>query len=144
MAGLSLYVYWEAIDANGAVHSGGSRSAPAEISGDGLVKHQTIQLADASQETLWDSDDPISSFEFFAIKSTQELKLELTIDRGGEVGSEEVVLVVPANCWFTLPSDDALANYSGTLSGGTEDVLDEIVVRNESGSDANIEYIIFD
>lgn len=141
---LSVYDYWECPDANGVMHSAGSRSAPQETSVNGLVEHRTIQLATATSLTLWTSAGAITSFEFFWIKSTQALKLELTVDRGGEVGSEEIVLLIPANKAFRLSSDDALANYSGTLSGGTSDVVDEIICRNESGSTANIEYAIID
>ena len=68
--------------------------------------------------------------------------MELTVDRGGEVGSEELVVLVEANTPFRLIYDDALANYSGTLSGGTADVIDEIVCRNESGETAIIERAI--
>lgn len=144
MASLSIIDYWECYDANGVFHSGGSRSAPQETTVNGLVDHRTVQLATATSLTLWTSAEPITSFEFFWIKSTQALRLELTVDRGGEVGSEEVVLLIPANKSFRLPVDDALANYAGTLSAGDADVIDEIVVRNESGSTANIEYAIID
>ena len=142
MPTLKRYVYWECPDVNGNVHSGGSRSEPIETSVDGYLDHNTVSLATDTSLTLWNSDEAITNFDYFYIKSTQQLKLELTVDRGGTNGLEELVILLPANKPFELPTDDALANYSGTLSGGTTDVIDEIVVRNESGSTASIDYAV--
>lgn len=131
---------WKAFELVGGTRpaSGGSLSQPTELTVDGLVDDDVIQLATASQVTLWNSGEAITNFDYFYIESDKDLKLELTIDRGAEVGSEEVVLLLEADTPFDLIYDDALANYSGTLSGGTADVIDEIVVRNESGSTATI------
>ena len=134
--------YLEVQDVNGVVHSVGSRSAMIEQTVDGYVEKKTVSLATATSLTLWTSAGALTNFDAFWIKSTQALKVELTVDRGGEVGSEEIVFVIPANKPFRLPTDDALANYSGTLSGGTADVVDEVVIRNESGSTAYVEYLI--
>lgn len=136
------YVYAEVTDAAGNHHQIGSRTAPSETSVDGYVEHKTVSLATATSLTLWTSAEAITNFDKLYLISDQALKIELTVDTGGEVGSEEIVLVHPANEMFRLASDDALANYSGTLSGGTADVVDEIVIRNESGSTASIEYLL--
>jgi hypothetical protein len=141
VATLRYYAYWE-VDLNGAKLTGGSRAAPVEYTvtqNDG----NTQVLATATSDTLWTSANTPTDFDFFYIKSTQALKLELTVDRAGDNGSQEIVLLVPANTPFVLPMNDALANYSGTLSGGTADVIDEIVCRNESGSDATITWALF-
>ena len=142
MPTLRYFDYAEVQDVNGQVHSVGSRVAPIEETVDGYVDHKTVALATAASLTVFISSGALSNFDFFWLKSTQALKIELTVDRGGEVGLEELVHVQPANKPFRLPTDDALANYLGTLSGGTADVIDEIVVRNESGSTAYIEYLV--
>ena len=142
MPNVKDYSYGEVTDASGVIHRWGSRSAPDEISVTGTVDHNTVQLATATSLTLWNSGEAITDFDYFWMKANVQLKLELTVDRGADVGLEELVILVPANKSFKLPTDDALANYSGTLSGGTSDVIDEIVVRNESGSTATIEYVV--
>lgn len=135
---------WKAFELLGGVKpaSGGSLAKPIELEVTGTVDHDVIQLATATSLTIWNSAEAITNFDYFYIKSDQDLKLELTVDRGGEVGSEELVLLLESNTPFDLIYDDALANYSGTLSGGTADVIDEIVIRNESGTTANIERCI--
>lgn len=142
MAILEYYCYWKVRGADGSTHEGGSRSAPTEISCDGYVDHDTVLLATATSLTVWNSGEAITTFDFFYLRADQNLKVEITCDRGGEVGLEEFVFVLPAGRPLVLPDDTALALYSGTLSGGTSDVIDEIVVRNESGSDAIIERAI--
>lgn len=138
MATLRRWVYWELV---GGVKpaSGGSLANPVETTVDGLIDGpDAIQLATATSLTVWNSAEALTTFDFFYLQSDQALKIEITCDRGGEVGSEEFVFVHPANTPFILNDDTALANYSGTLSGGTSDVIDEIVIRNESGTTANI------
>lgn len=142
MASVREYLAIEVTDAQGVVRRMGSRSAAVEASVDGLVDHAVLQLATATSLTLWNSAESITTFDRFWLIADQDLKIELTVDRGNEVGTEELVFVHPANIPFRLADDTALANYSGTLSGGTSDLIDEIVVRNESGSTATIERMI--
>lgn len=141
MATLKRWTYWE-IDLPDQKYHGGSRSAPIETTVDGLILPGKVQLATATNLTVWNSSEAVTTFDFFWLESDQALKIEITCDRGAEVGLEEFVFVHPANTPFVLNDDTALANYSGTLSGGTSDVIDEIVVRNESGSTANIKYVV--
>lgn len=142
MPTLRIYDYWELTDANGAPHHGGSRSEPVDVEIDGYIDDDVISLATAYQVTLWNSAEAITEFDFFWLVSDQDLKLELTVDRGADNGLEELVVIVAAGTPFRLIYNDALANYSGTLSAGTADVIDEIVVRNESGSTASIRRVI--
>ena len=136
------YLYAEVTDALGNKHSIGSLSSPVETSVDGVVERRTVTLATATSLLIWNSAEAITNFDKLYLLSDTALKIELTVDRGGEVGSEELVLVWPANDIFKLGTDDALALYTGTLSGGTQDVIDEIYVRNESGAAATIEYML--
>lgn len=135
---------WNAWQVVGGVNpdEGGSLSNPVETTVDGLIEHKVVQLATATSLTLWDSSEAITTFDFVRIDCDQALKIELTVDRGGEVGSEEIVFVQPANVPFILNDDTALANYSGTLSGGTADVVDSLEIRNESGTTANVEFVL--
>lgn len=142
MTALREWMCLEVTDVTGRVHRVGSRSAPVETTVAGKVEHRTDTLATATSLTIWSSADAITDFDKFWLKADQALKIEVTVDRGADNGLEELVFVHPANEWFRLADNAALANYSGTLSGGTADVIDEIVVRNESGSDANLEYLI--
>ena len=142
MAVLRVYDAWDCTDANGAPHNGGSRSAPVEITVDGYVDDATVSLATATSLTLWNSAEAITTFDFFWLVADQDLKIEITCDRGGEVGLEEFVFVHPAYKPFRLLDDAALALYSGTLSAGTLDTIDEVVVRNESGTTATIRRVI--
>ena len=142
MPALKRYLYWE-LELPGRKLSGGSRSSPVETDVGGYaLTGEDVQLATSTALTIWTSANAVADFDFFYLLSDQDLKIEVTCDRGGEVGSEEFVFIHPANVPFVLQSDDALALYSGTLSGGTEDVVDEIVVRNESGSTASIDYAL--
>jgi len=142
MASYREWMAAEIVDAYGVTHEIGSRANPIETTIAGQVEHKTLSLATATSLTLWNSDESITNFDKLWLKSDQALKIELTVDKGGEVGSEEIVFVHPSGQWFRLASDDALALYTGTLSGGTADVIDEVVIRNESGTTANIEYAL--
>ena len=141
MAVLRVWSAFE-LESNGVVHRGGSKSAPVEVTVDAVVSDQQFTLATATSQTVWTSASPPTNFDYFWLLSDQALKLELTVDRGGEVGLEEIVFVHPANKPFQLHDDAALALYSGTLSGGTADVIDEIVIRNESGTTANVRAVL--
>lgn len=141
MAVLRVWNAWE-LEHNGVVNAGGSRSAPIEITVDGVVNNQQFTLATATSQTVWTSASPPTNFDFFWLIADQALKVELTVDRGADNGLEEIVFVHPANKPLMLLDDAALANYSGTLSGGTADVIDEIVIRNESGSTATVRAVL--
>lgn len=142
MATLRRTTYWEVVDAGGKVHRFGSISSPVETTVDGYVDHDTISLATGTSLTVWNSAGALTDFDGFALICDQDLKIEITCDRGGEVGLEEFVFVHPASIPFTLADNAALALYTGTLSGGTQDQIDEIVIRNESGETATIERLI--
>ena len=136
--------YWSAfeVDLNGQHYADGSRSAPIEKTVTQRMGSD-FSLATATSLTLWDSSMQVTDFDFFWLIADQALKVEITCDRGGTNGLEEFVFVHPANTPFVLADDAALANYSGTLSGGTADVIDEIIIRNESGSTATGTWALF-
>ena len=49
---LRIFDYWEATDANGIPHKGGSRSEPIDIEIAGYVDHDTISLATGTSLTV--------------------------------------------------------------------------------------------
>jgi hypothetical protein len=141
----TLYV-WQAYEltVDGEQLKGGSRSAPVELTVDGKRKEWYRSLADSTAATVWNgtsTDEPISNFDFLYVESDQNLRLELTVDVGSEVGDEKIVLEVQANKPFMLLSDDAFAAYS-SISSATEDVIDKVAVRTESGQAANVRVLL--
>lgn len=133
---LREWLYWE-VEHDGTKRFGGSRSSPLEITVDGQFLDKDFSLATATSLTIWNSAEAVATFAYVWLICDQDLKVEVTCDRAGDNGLEEFVFVIEANTPFRLVYDDALANYSGTLSAGTADVVDEIVIRNESGTTAN-------
>lgn len=95
-------------------------------------------VADAGTATLWDATtSSVASFEFFVVKSSQDVMLEL---KGtGTVDSFDIKL--RANTPFYLTMDDCLAyNAAGGFSGAAQ-VLKKISVKNSSGSAATIQAV---
>lgn len=136
---LRYFTYWELPDLLGRLHKGGSLSDPVEIEVAGYVDNDTVSLATATTLTLWNSAEALTDFDFFYLKADQALYVEITCDRGGEVGLEELAFVLPAGRPLILPDDGALALYTSNFATGTADVIDSIRVRNVSGSTATIE-----
>lgn len=137
----TLYV-WQAyeLEVDGVKTVGGSRAAPASITVDGKRKEWYRSLATSTTAVVWDgtnADEPIGNFDFIYVQSDQALILELTVDKGNEVGTQKIAFQVQAGLPFQLLSDDAYAAYS-SISSNTEDVIDLVTVRNISGQTANV------
>jgi hypothetical protein len=147
LATLDYYVYFQFPTPSGAIVSGGSRTSPESITVDGVCKDATKALGN---NTTWDfwlvgADESITSstgWDFFYVEADQNILVELTIDRGADVGREEIAIEVQSGLPFTLTSDDALALYTTDFAAGTADVIDGIRIRNESGSTANIRAVL--
>jgi hypothetical protein len=135
---LRIYDYWEATDINGQPHKAGSLSEPIDIEIDGYIDDDTVSLATSTTLTVWDSAEALTDFDFFWLKADQDLYVELTCDRGAEVGTEELAFVIEANTPFRLIYDDALALYTTNFAALTADVIDRVRVRNVSGTTASI------
>lgn len=141
MATLKVYNYWEC-DLNGVKYSDGSRAAPVEVT---VTKRLggDITLADATTLDLWSSADSLTDFDYFWLISDVDIRIELTVDRGAEVGLEEIALLIESNTPFQLFYDDALALYTSNFAAGTADVIDMIRLRNVSGGTATISWALF-
>lgn len=141
MATLRVWDAWELVGGF-KPDFGGSLAQPIELTVTGLIEHKVIQLATSTTITLWDSSESITDFDFLWFKADQDLRVELTIDRGNEVGDELIVLLIEANTPFRLIFDDGLALYTANFAAGTADVVDRVRLRNVSGTIANIEYAL--
>lgn len=121
----------------------GSITTPVQVTVGGQYHHRNITLATATTATIYDATtDSPSSFDFIVILSDQDVFLETVVDQNGGVGTEQLAYKLRANLPFILPYDDAKANYTINFAAGTNDVIDLIRIRNESGSTANIEYLV--
>lgn len=141
MATLNVWSAWE-LTSNGRQRKGGNRSAPVEVTVDGKVKDISTTLATATTVTPWDGTDTneaLTDFDFLWLKSNQNILLELTCDKGAEVGTVVFAKEIQANQDFMLLSDDAMALYTANFATGTEDKIDRLRLRNVSGSTATIE-----
>jgi hypothetical protein len=144
MATLRYYNCFEVANPDGEAVKGGSRSAPIEIDCDGLVSDEWKSLATATTWDAWitGTEEGLTQFDFFWMYADQAVRIELTVDKGAEVGTEEIAILWPAETPFTLVGDDALALYTTDFAAGTADVIDRIRIRNESGSTAKIRRVL--
>lgn len=146
MATLRVLSYFEALLGNELVH-GGSRSEYREITVSQPHFNQTKLLA---AETTWDAweagaEEPISDFDFLFIESDLSgVMVELTADKGGEIGTRVFTIGLIANIPLMLPSNLSYANYSADFGAGTLDLIDRIRVRNKSTTlTANVRVALF-
>lgn len=141
MATLRIYTGFEC-DLNGIKYSGGSRSSPVEITVTEYLGG-VISLANNTTLDLWSSASAVTTFDYFFMKCDVAIRVEVTVDRGGEVGDELMCFLVAANTPFQLIYDDALANYTANFGGGSADVIDRLRIRNVSGGAASGAWALF-
>jgi hypothetical protein len=144
LATLDYYVYFQFPTPSGAIVSGGSRTSPESITVDGVCKDATKSLTTATTWDVWitGADESLTSFDFLYVEADQNVFLELTVDKGNEVGREEIAIEIQSGIPFALPTDDAYALYTADFGAGTEDVIDSVRVRNVSGSTANVRVVL--
>lgn len=121
---------------------GGNRSGGYSITVDGLHERLYKSLATATTWEAWEASDEntsVTNFDFLWMISDQNVFIELTCDKGGEVGTVVFACEVQANIPFVLSSDDAYALYTANFATGSEDLIDRLRVRNVSGSTALVE-----
>lgn len=143
MAMLDVFDAWQITDAAGSKHTGGSRGSPLELEVGGQIEHKTVSLAALGTLTVWDSSEALKNFDWFWLKADTALRIEITCDRGGENGTVQFAFVWPADMPFRLFGDDAVANYAGTITGGTADLIDKVRIYNPSTTTAaNVEFAV--
>lgn len=122
---------------DGQTHAGGSRSNPREIT---IANAHIDVTKTVATTTTWDAwgfstEEPLSSFDYLWIESSIDgVLIELTTDKGNEVGDEAYVIELLADKPFKLYSDTGRANYTADFAVGTADVIDRIRIRNPSAS----------
>lgn len=116
----------------------GSMASPQTITVDGVKHEFKYSLANNTTKVILNvgtgSTDDIGDFDYFCIKSTQDLLIEFM----GTTAADNSTLKIKANHIFELTTDDTLAyNASGAFAGSAQ-VITKISVRNTSGSTATI------
>lgn len=144
MPQVHYYSYFEVTTAQGSHLKGGSLQVPQRITVDGdyLDLRQTLATS-----TTWDAwatgtEEPVTDFDFLFLESDQDVFLELVVDTAGDVGQEEIAFKVRANVPFVMAYDDAKALYSEDFAAGTDDQIEQLRVRNESGSSAKVRLVL--
>ena len=95
--------------------------------------------------TLWDAitaPGPITGFEACQFTPDVDMFIVLVCDKGGEVGTMRIAIRVRAGHTFTLTSDVAKANFTTDVSTGTNDFIETIQIRNESGGTGHVNFNI--
>lgn len=140
---------WTAFEVviDGISHAGGHRSKPQEVTVDDPYIDVTYPIAVTTTKDVWgfSTEEAISSFDFLWIESSLDgVLVELTTDKGGEVGDESFVVELKADKPFLLFTDTGRANYTADFAGGSADVIDRIRIRNPSASTvANVRFALF-
>jgi hypothetical protein len=121
---------------------GGSRSSPIEIEVSGLKIDKEFSLATSTTIDIWTSADAVTNFDYVWLEADQDLRIEWTCDRGGEVGTVVFADLMEALTPWDRFYDDAMANYTANYATGTADVVDRIRLRNVSGSTAYGRFVL--
>lgn len=121
------------VDIGGEQITGGSRSAPVELTIDGKSHEWRGAVPATSSRTIWEASNsnyPISDFDYMMVEADQVVILELTCDANNGVGLKTFAIEIPANQPFAMTSDTAIANFTTDVATGTADVIDKIRLRN--------------
>lgn len=143
MATLSVWQAYE-LTVDGEQIKGGSRTAPVTITVDGKRLEAYKSQSTATTWDVWTTgaEEPLTDFDFLFVESDQNVFLELTVDQNNGTGREEIAIEIQANRPFMLCSDDAKANYTTDFAAGSDDVIDMVRIRNESGSTAAVRVVL--
>lgn len=141
---MSLLRVWKAFELElpSRKVTGGSRSAPLELTVDGRNLDKDFSLATSTTLDIWTSSEPVTNFDYVWILADQDLYVEWTCDRGGEVGTVVFGDIIESNTPWDRFYDDALAVYTANFATGTADVIDRIRLRNVSGSTATGRFVL--
>lgn len=141
MATLNLWFRAEA-DLTTNVFGMGSLSAPVQLTVT-AVHVQKVSLATATTAKLFDVTEDLSDFDYAIILSDQSIFIEQVCDDGNEVGERVFAQKIRANFPFLITHNAAKANYTVNFAAGSDDVIETVRARNESGSTANITSAFF-
>ena len=140
---------WTAFEVviDGKAIAGGHRSKPQEVTVDDPYIDVTKAIAVTTTWDAWgfSTEEAFSSFDFLWIESSLDgVLVELTTDKGDEVGNESFVIELKADKPFVLFTDTGRANYTADFAGGSADLIDRVRIRNPSASTvANVRFALF-
>jgi len=110
------------------------------------VFDETLVLANSKTWDVWTAvatDDPgQESFAVGIFEASAAAFIEITIDKDGDVGTEEIAIGLAAGEPFILTSNVGKALYTADFAAGTDDVIDQIRIRNEAGAANTVRAII--
>ena len=106
------------------------------------IRDETVALADTTTWDVWNSADPVDSFDFLWIECASAIWVELTTDKDADVGTEVYTVKTSAGVPFIMTADDSFANYTADFAAGTTDVIDRIRIRNDSGAAVSVRFVI--
>ena len=134
MASFRLYRAFH-VEIDGDQRRGGSFSEPVAITIT-TIKDIVRSIAATTTWDAWDAGaEEMADFDVLWIEAeTDGIQIELTIDKGGEVGTEPFTLTLKKDVPFILADDAGFANYTADFGGGTLDVIDRIRIRNPTAS----------
>lgn len=147
--------FWARVEIDGvdAIRAAGLRLEDMawSISGDGDVFHTEKSIAASSNALVFDVSTDLGDFDFLWIQADGDGIIELETDSDGSVGKEVYTVPLKAperptqgldteetrvyGAPFVLARDDSYANYTDDFGGGTLDVIEQVRVQNESGTD---------
>lgn len=130
------------VEVDGVARRGGDIAQPVSITIAGAVKDDVKVIGTTTTWDAWASgaEEPLSDFDFLWIESELDgVQVELTIDKGAEVGREVLTITLKKDVPLVLADDAGFANYTVDFAGGTLDVIDQIRIRNPDGTNtANV------
>jgi len=144
MAVLKVWQRFEIIDLLGRKHEGGSSVEPETVIVDGTVKDEVKTIGAAATWDFWvtGAEEPLTDFDLLFIESDLDgVMVELTTDKGAEVGTVVSTVELKAGKPLILNSDGSWANYTVDFAAGTLDVIDQIRIHNPAGS-ANVHAVL--
>ena len=124
------------VDLGGELLEIGSRTTPQEVTIAGSKYGLITTVADNyGRELLWQNGDGnIDDFDILAITSTEDVLLELTIDRAGT--PSYATIGITANVPFIMSKDDLIDAITVNETETTVDQIDQIAVQNNQADEA--------
>lgn len=137
MASTVRFFSYLEVEIEGEKHRIGSLSEARTLSVTGAALDLRKIIGTSTTWDVWESgaDEPMTDFDVLCIESELSgVIVELTADKGGEVGTRVFTVELTADCPFFLFSDGSWANYTADFAAGTLDVIDRIRIRNVNAS----------
>ncbi len=141
---LKVWQRFEIVDLLGVKHVGGSSVTPQTVSVVGTIKDEVKVVGAAVTWDFWvtGTEEPLTDFDFLFIESDLDgVMVELTTDKGAEVGKVVSTVELKAGKPLMLNSDGSWANYTVDFAAGTLDVIDQIRIHNPAGN-ANVRAVL--